>query len=105
MRANLTTLVAASRANPGRDVKASTWTANTIGGATDVYHYSTLMFTATGDRITPRSPGWGSTSDRCGVGRILRSIPGAWTFRPGGDPDVHDVAPVSTYRALYGETF
>ena len=60
------------------------------------------MFTITGDRVVAGSPGWGSMSDRCGVGRILRSRPGAWTYRPGGDPDVHDCVPVATYRDLYG---
>ena len=47
----------------------------------DVWHHNTHMFTVhlnewndTWGRVEPVNPGYGSTSDRCGVRRILTGI-------------------------------
>lgn len=96
MQTSLPKLLDVSRANPDRDVKASTWVAHTHAGQTDVWHYSTLMFTISDDRdIAAISPGWGSQSDKCGVSRILQG----WSETPTDGPDR---VPVLTYAALYG---
>ena len=39
--------------------------------AVEVWHHNTAMMRVyPGDRVIPRDPGYGSTSDRCGVRRI-----------------------------------
>ena len=97
MQTSLPRLLNMSRAHPDREVRASTWTANTdASGQTDVWHYSTHMFTISDDRdIAAISPGWGSQSDKCGVSRILQG----WSETPTTGPDR---VPVLTYAALYG---
>lgn len=99
MQTSLPKLLDVSRANPDRDVKASTWEANTHAGQTDVWHYDTLMFTVSDDRdVTPISRGFrgiGSQSDKAGVSRILQG----WSEMPTTGPDR---VPVLTYAALYG---
>ena len=97
MQTSLPKLLDVSRANPNRDVKASTWVAHTdASGQTDVWHYSTHMFTISDDRdIAAISPGWGSQSDKAGVSRILQG----WSEMPTDGPDR---VPVLTYAALYG---
>lgn len=99
MQTSLPKLLDVSRTNPDRDVKASTWSANTHAGQTDVWHYSTLMFTVSDDRdVAPISRGYmgvGSQSDKAGVSRILQG----WSEMPTNGPDR---VPVLTYAALYG---
>ena len=99
MQTSLPKLLDVSRANPDRDVKASTWVAHTHAGQTDVWHYATLMFTVSDDRdVAPISRGYmglGSQSDKCGVSRILQG----WSQMPTTGPDR---VPVLTYAALYG---
>ena len=62
------------------------WQAFFTGPGVDVYHFRTHMFTFLNDgTVGPVNPGWGSTTDRCGVRRITEG------------------AGVSTgYRELYG---
>lgn len=100
MQTSLPKLLDVSRANPNREVKASTWVAYTDASAqTDVWHYGTHMFTISDDRdVAPISRGYmgvGSQSDKQGVSRILQG----WSQMPTTGPDR---VPVLTYAALYG---
>lgn len=99
MRTNLSNLLNASQANPGKDIHASSWCANTgPSGDTDVWHYATLMVTFSRENdgsldACPVSPGWGSMSDKQGIGKILRGS-SVQVFRAG--------VPVYNYNCLFG---
>lgn len=89
MSANQANMVHLARTRV-RTIHAGAWAAvpeNVGHGITvTVYHYSTPMFTVypNGDAVGI-DRGWGSMSDKCGVGRILRGAG----------------ANVTTYAALY----
>lgn len=76
MRTNQTNLVSVARSK-GSAV-ASSWTAHRhANGDVAVCHYSTYLVTVHPDNtVTGESRGWGSTTDKCGIRKILRNING-----------------------------
>ena len=59
----------------GRSFKASSWRAVDIDGDTrHIYHYSTLMAELTKGELTQVSQGWGSMSDKQGMGKIRNAL-------------------------------
>lgn len=60
-----------------RGVRAGAWYTwyDDDAGVAVVCHYQASMFQvySTGETV-PLSPGWGSMSDKCGVGKILRGF-------------------------------
>jgi hypothetical protein len=59
----------------GRSFKASSWRAVDIDGDTrHIYHYSTLMAEIHKGELTQVSQGWGSQSDKCGMGKIRNAL-------------------------------
>jgi len=59
----------------GRSFKASSWRAVDIDGDTrHIYHYSTLMAELTKGELTQVSEGWGSMSDKQGMGKIRNAL-------------------------------
>ena len=59
----------------GRSFKASSWRAVDIDENTrHIYHYSTLMAELTKGELTQVSEGWGSHSDKVGMGKIRNAL-------------------------------
>jgi len=59
----------------GRSFKASSWRAVDIDENTrHIYHYSTLMAELTKGELTQVSEGWGSMSDKQGMGKIRNAL-------------------------------
>jgi hypothetical protein len=59
----------------GRSFKASSWRAVDIDGDTrHIYHYATLMAELTKGELTQVSEGWGSVSDKQGMGKIRNAL-------------------------------
>jgi hypothetical protein len=59
----------------GRSFKASSWRAVDIDENTrHIYHYSTLMAELRDGELEQVSQGWGSQSDKCGMGKIRRAL-------------------------------
>jgi hypothetical protein len=72
---NLTNLIQVTADSPSGSRKAGRWQAVRDGdGTVVVWHYGTAMFRYFPDRrlAVPISGGWGSMSDRQGVGKLLR---------------------------------
>ena len=72
MRANQSTLIATARQHGS--ATASTWSANRYGDRVAVYHYTTHMLDVYEDNtVIRRSHGWGSQTDKQGVGKIIKA--------------------------------
>lgn len=73
MRTNLASLVNVA-AESGR-ATASSWKAESVGDTVWVWHYDTCMIRlerwTTGWYVRPLDAGWGSVSDKQGIGKIL----------------------------------
>lgn len=73
MRTNLASLVDTAYER-GR-ATASSWKAESVGNTVWVWHYDTCMIRlerwTTGWYVRPLSAGWGSMSDKQGIGKIL----------------------------------
>jgi len=67
--------LATSPVRAGRSFKASSWRAVDIDENTrHIYHYSTLMAELTKGELTQVSEGWGSMSDKQGMGKIRNAL-------------------------------
>ena len=72
---NQSNLIQIAKDSPRRQATAGRWKAERDNtGFVSVYHYQTLMFRIhlTTKEVIPISRGWGSMSDKQGVGKILR---------------------------------
>lgn len=59
----------------GRSFRAASWRAVDIDGDTrHIYHYSTLMAELHKGELTQVSQGWGSHSDKVGMGKIRNAL-------------------------------
>lgn len=58
----------------GRTLKASSWRAMMNGDNSErlIYHYSTLMAVVKDNTLTQVSEGWGSMSDKHGMGKLRK---------------------------------
>lgn len=58
----------------GRTLKASSWRALMNGDNSErlIYHYSTLMAVVKDGTLTQVSDGWGSMSDKHGMGKLRK---------------------------------
>jgi hypothetical protein len=56
----------------GKTVKASSWRAVEVEGVRQIWHYSTLMAEIANGTLTQVSNGWGSMSDKQGMGKIRK---------------------------------
>ena len=72
---NQSNLIHKAKTSPRGHAKAGHWEAHRDNtGHVNVVHWHTLMFRVclTTDEVIPISRGWGSISDKQGVGKILR---------------------------------
>ena len=59
----------------GKTLKASSWRAVQVTDKVrEIWHYSTLMATLEGDTFKQVSQGWGSMSDKHGMGKLRRGV-------------------------------
>ena len=82
---NLSNLLPVARAKGKATASGGKWWAERgDDGDVIVGHYSTHLFTVEGDGETvPINGGWGSVSDKAGVGKVLRSAE-CWTSHTSG---------------------
>ena len=73
MKSSLRTLIAVAVAKGRASASDGRWTARADGGRIIVRHFSTDMIAVDpiAREVFPISRGWGSMTDKCGVGRIL----------------------------------
>ena len=88
MRTTLSRLVDVANRKGRASASDGRWTARLEGDAVIVRHFSTDMIAVnviTRD-VTPISRGWGSMTDKIGVGRVLRGfgVPGCYASVFGG---------------------
>lgn len=72
--ASLTTLIAEASRRGRASASDGRWTARREGGDVIVRHYNHDMIAVVieGNYVVPLSRGYGSMTDKCGIGRILR---------------------------------
>jgi hypothetical protein len=59
----------------GRTVKASSWRAVQVSDTRrEIWHYATLMAVLDGATFQQVSEGWGSMSDKHGMGKLRRGV-------------------------------
>ena len=76
-RSNLTNLVVDAVRHGEASASSRHWQASYTDGIVSVWHYATHMIDVTrGGIVTPVNPGWGSTTDRCGIRRITAGYNG-----------------------------
>jgi hypothetical protein len=76
-RSNLTNLVVDAIRHGDASASGRNWQAHYTDGTVAVYHFSTHMIDVARDgTVTPVNPGWGSTTDRCGIRRITAGYNG-----------------------------
>jgi len=59
----------------GRTLKASSWRAVQVSDSRrEIWHYATLMAVLNGSNFQQVSEGWGSMSDKHGMGKLRRGV-------------------------------
>jgi len=88
MRTNLARLIATAVKHGRASASDGRWQAYKRGGLIVVRHFSTEMIEIdpTTGEVFGISRGWGSMTDKCGIGRIMRGagIPGNYATVFGG---------------------
>lgn len=77
VRATLSTLVLSAHVHGRAEASGGRWVARRhADGGVDVWHYQTLMVTLRNRHgywyAAPMGSGWGSQTDKVGVGKVLR---------------------------------
>ena len=76
-RSNLTNLVIYAVRHGDASASCRNWQASYNDGIVSVWHHATHMIDVTRDgTVTPVNPGWGSTTDRCGIRKITAGYNG-----------------------------
>ena len=76
-QSNLTNLVVDAIRHGDASASGRNWQASYTDGTVSVYHFSTHMINIARDgTVTPVNPGWGSTTDRCGIRKITAGYNG-----------------------------
>ena len=78
-QSNLTNLVVDAIRHGDASASGRKWQAHydVFNGTVSVYHFSTHMINVARDgTVTPVNPGWGSTTDRCGIRKITAGYNG-----------------------------
>ena len=76
-QSNLTNLVIDAVRHGEASASDRKWQASYTDGIVSVYHFSTHMIDVARDgTVTPVNPGWGSTTDRCGIRKITAGYNG-----------------------------
>jgi len=76
-QSNLTNLVVDAIRHGDASASGRNWQASYTDGTVAVWHFSTHMINVARDgTVTPVNPGWGSTTDRCGIRKITAGYNG-----------------------------
>jgi len=76
-QSNLTNLVVDAIRHGDASASGRKWQASYTDGTVAVWHFSTHMINVARDgTVTPVNPGWGSTTDRCGIRKITAGYNG-----------------------------
>ena len=76
-QSNLANLVVDAVRHGSASASGQKWRAHYADGVTEVWHFNTRLIDVARDgTVTPVNPGWGSTTDRCGIRRITAGYNG-----------------------------
>ena len=76
-QSNLANLVVDAIRHGDASASGRNWQASYTDGTVAVWHFSTHMINVARDgTVTPVNPGWGSTTDRCGIRKITAGYNG-----------------------------
>ena len=76
-QSNLANLVVDAYRYDESSASGRNWRASYTDGTVSVWHFSTHMIDVARDgTVTPVNPGWGSTTDRCGIRKITAGYNG-----------------------------